>query len=222
MKRPILYITGCDWKTEWMLPWFLHNFEKHNSQYDLWIYDFGMSAEMKTKLTGYNIKDLPHRGIGWFNKPAAMLDAAQYANKVCWLDTDCQVVDFIRDIFDRTKLGMLTIAVDGPWTRRRQEMWHNTGVVVFGTEPYLPPVLINWAEQVKNNPHPEGDQTVLHLMLGPEPLQRLVHIYDLPQRYNVLRLDFVDGTFPKDERIAIKHWTGPKGKEEIRRQMNEL
>ena len=39
------FLTGCDSKTEWQLPWFIENLRKHSSV-DLVIADFGMSDEM--------------------------------------------------------------------------------------------------------------------------------------------------------------------------------
>jgi len=30
-----LFITGCDVKTQWMLPWFVENFKKHNPDEEL-------------------------------------------------------------------------------------------------------------------------------------------------------------------------------------------
>ena len=75
MKFSNLFITGCDNTTKWMLPWFQDNFYRHNPDAHLKVYDFDkFEPSMK----------------GWFKKPAAMMDATKLANKVCWLDTDCE------------------------------------------------------------------------------------------------------------------------------------
>ena len=107
---------------------------------------------------------------------------------------------------------------DQPWTMRRKEKWHNSGVVAFqGT----PTILKDWAtsttraNQVDNPMF--GDQDVLHLILR-EGLKRMIHIVDLPKKYNTLRLDLLDNTAPKN--IALMHWTGQKGNDEIRRMMD--
>ena len=63
-----------------------------------------------------------------------------------------------------------------------------------------------------------GDQDMLHELVR-EGLSREIHIRTLSKTWNTLRLDLIDGTAPKD--IKIMHWTGRKGKEEIRKQMNE-
>ena len=36
-----VFVTGCDHKTEWQLPWFIENFERYNDT-KLIIADFGM------------------------------------------------------------------------------------------------------------------------------------------------------------------------------------
>ena len=50
-------------------------------------------------------------------------------------------------------------------------------------------------------------------------MRRMLHISDLPRKYNTLRLDLQDGSAPLD--IAIMHWTGSKGKDIIRKIINE-
>jgi len=50
-----------------------------------------------------------------------------------------------------------------------------------------------------------------------DPMRRLIHITDLPRSYNTLRLDLQDLTAPKN--IKVMHWTGQKGKEQIRSMM---
>lgn len=205
-----LFITGCDFNTEWMLPWFVENFKKRNPYAELMIFDFGMEThhfpEMTKSMRGNQDK-------GWFKKPAAMIAASRLANKVCWLDTDCHVQENIEDIFDYCEPNKIAMVQDKPWTLRRQEKWHNSGVVAFCNRPSI---LDEWAAAVAHNPS-VGDQEVLHeLVKG--GMRRLIHITDLPREYNVLRLDIQDGTaaiLPK-----IMHWTGPKGKEVIRRMIN--
>jgi len=45
----------------------------------------------------------------------------------------------------------------------------------------------------------------------------VVHIAEAPHKYNVLRLDTLQNRVPK--KPVIMHWTGHKGKDEIRRQI---
>ena len=46
MKLSKIFITGCDHKTQWQLPWFFDNLKRF-SKTKLVVYDFGMSEEMK-------------------------------------------------------------------------------------------------------------------------------------------------------------------------------
>jgi hypothetical protein len=210
MKSSKLFITGCDYNTEWMLPWFVKNFKKHNPETELVIYDFGMRGglypEMRKSLRGNQDK-------GWFKKPAAMLNASQLADNVCWIDTDCEIVGNINGIWEHLEPNKLLMAEDLPWSKRRGEKWHNSGVVAFQSTPKI---LSEWAAEVSVNPI-QGDQEVLHMMVK-DGLKRMIHITDLPRKYNVLRIDHLDKTVPKDPKIF--HWTGKKGKDKIRSLMN--
>jgi hypothetical protein len=199
-----VFITGCDSNTRWMLPWFEHNFKKHNPNAILHVYDFDKEFLSESH---------------WFKKPSAMLDASRRSSRVCWLDTDCEVRENIESIFDYTVSNKLSMVEDSPWSLRRGETWHNSGVVAFQGRPGI---LREWVMQIKNLkevPHKMfGDQDVLHGILRAE-LQRMVYIRDLPKKFNTLRLDLTDNKAPK--KISIMHWTGAKGKEEIKRQMND-
>lgn len=211
MKLSKLFITGCDSNTEWMLPWFVENFKKHNPDANLVIYDFGMEVsyypELRKSLRG-------NYSEGWFKKPAAMLAASKLADNVCWLDTDCHVQGPIEDIFNYVEPNKLAMVEDVPWSKRRGEKWHNSGVVAFNN---VPNILSEWAAAITRDPQ-VGDQEVLHLLVR-EGMRRMIHITDLPRKYNTLRLDVVDGTVPSD--MVVMHWTGKKGKEEIRKMMDE-
>mgnify|MGYP007000268487 len=58
----------------------------------------------------------------------------------------------------------------------------------------------------------QGDQEVLHSMLN--PITKIKYINDLPNEYNVLRIQTeVDKDYKGP--IRIMHWTGQKGKKII-------
>ena len=40
------FMTGVDKTTQWMLPWFMSNFKKHNKPEKIVVYDFGMTPDM--------------------------------------------------------------------------------------------------------------------------------------------------------------------------------
>jgi hypothetical protein len=222
MEQPMksfdnVFITGCDAHTDWQLRWFYNNFRQHNPAAPLWVCDFGMSANARkfadAKANGV-IDMTRDSNVGWFKKPGAMLEASKSANGVCWLDTDCHVLSNIEDIFDHTESNKLAMAEDKPWSSRRGEKWHNSGVVAFKGDP---PILASWAGAVRRGPR-VGDQEVLHEMVK-SGMNRIIHITDLPRGYNTLRLDILDNTAPTQ--IKVMHWTGAKGNEEINRMIND-
>ena len=216
-----LFITGCDKTTEWMLPWFIHNFKKHNTT-PLKIFDFGMTNDMKSNLRSMpksshsdrrmivSMKDVQSKG--WYKKPEAMYRASGMAEKVCWIDTDCHVLDNIDDIFDYTEPQKLGMVEDKPWSARRGEVWHNSGVVAMKGKPNI---LRKWADECRKNPK-VGDQEVLHSMML-TPISRMTHINSVPNIYNWLRIQLLDGQ-DNPNKLAM-HWTGAKGKEQIKKIM---
>ena len=201
-------LTGCDESGAWMLPWFVENYKKYNTS-PLMFANFGVSKETLqfVQKNFHCIIDLSKsKERGWFKKPRAMLYAP--SKKTLWLDTDMEIVDSIEDIWSKLVPNKLNMVEDKPWSKRRGEIWHNSGTVGFIDKPII---LHQWAQEVHNNPI-QGDQEVLHSMLN--PITRMTHIHDLPNEYNVLRLQVeLDGYIGKKKVI---HWTGVKGKDKIR------
>jgi hypothetical protein len=208
------FITGCDSQQEWMLPWFLSNFFKHNSSANLKVVDFGLSPKGIGYIKEHNVKitDKINTDIkSWFYKPKAILETEGY--KKIWLDVDCEVRSSITEMFDLLVPNKLSMCQDRPWSSRRNELWYNSGVVGVVQNP---PILKLWSERcIKRNKI--GDQEVLQEMLS-DPLQKLIYINEVSSKYNFLRLDYLDGR--KDNNAKIVHWTGPKGKIKIREMMN--
>jgi len=191
-----LFITAYDKNTEWMLKWFLSNHKKH-SDTSILTYDFD---QFKAPIDGAK---------NWFKKPFAMIDASKKAQKVCWIDLDCHIQGPIDEIFNYTEPNKLAMVEDLPWSTRRGEKWHNSGVVAFQDRPNI---LDEWATAISLN-QAVGDQEVLHELVK-DGMRRMIHISDLPRKFNTLRLDVLDNTIPHDMRIM--HWTGAKGKEVIK------
>jgi len=214
-----LFITGCDKKTDWMLDWFLRKFRKHNpgGRAEILVCDFGMSeiAHDEFAIISDGILDMTkHKAKGWFKKPAAMQEASKIANYVCWIDTDCEVRGNLLPIFDNVEPNKLAMVEDVPWSKRRGEKWHNSGVVAFKDRPII---LDEWVAAVEQFPR-DGDQEVLHQLLRPG-IRRLLHITDLPRKYNTLRLDLQDNTAPDNP--VVMHWTGAKGKQHILKEVQK-
>jgi len=205
-----LVITGCDEKSEWQLDWFLDNYAQHVKE-PLMVADFGMSAGMVQRLNYHpnvvgimNLTHTPEKG--WFNKPIAMFHSP--GKKTLWLDTDCEIKAPLTPLFDLIVPNKLSMVEDKPWSKRRGELWHNSGVVGFIGKPEI---LHTWCNGVRDNPQ-TGDQEVLHSILN--PITKMKYINDLPFEWNVMRLATdLDGY---KGQIKIQHHTGDKGKDKIR------
>jgi len=210
-----VFLTGCDAKTEWMLGWFLKNFNLHN-KLPIVFANFGVSEQGLNQASSCasTIDMRATGGTGWFKKPQAMIEASKLARRVCWIDTDCHVLADLSGVFDFVEPNKLAMAEDAPWSKRRQETWHNTGVVAFEDRP---PILDQWFNAVKANPV-VGDQEILHEILKKD-LRRQIYTTSLPQDYNWLRLMLQDGVDNKKKKVM--HWTGAKGKQHIKGIVND-
>ena len=205
-------LVGCDLNHEWMIEWWFENYKKHNNLPVIFA-DFGLSPEGFRLAKSYSKHVIPMTNIqekGWFKKPKAML--ACPSNKTLWIDMDAEVKGSVKEVFKMLEPGKLAMVEDHPWKKRRGELWHNSGVVGFIGKPQI---LKDWARCVEIRPE-IGDQEVLHGMLN--PITKITYIKDLPHRFNVLRIDVDDDNVP--ENPVIMHWTGSKGKDIIRSQMN--
>lgn len=210
------FLTGCDSNTEWMLPWFISQYNKHNNT-PLILADFGISAQMKAQLPQLNLHTVItiDKAIGWFKKPSAMIEAAKHATNVCWVDTDVHVLGNLIGIFSYIETEKLAMCEDRGWSKRRGEKWHNSGVVAFRN---VPRILEEWAKMCNSAYETsQGDQEILHEMVCETPLKRVQYISDVPNIYNWLRLDLLDNIDTPDK-LAM-HWTGYKGKLQIKKMM---
>lgn len=209
------FLTGCDKNNEWMLDWWLSNYRKHNSENIPVIFaNFGVTPEAREKVAEQFdvVLDFESRkDKNWFQKPSAMIEATKHSQKVCWIDTDCEILRPIGRIFGYATPKKLGMVQDMPWSKRRGSVWHNSGVVLIDG---VPDILTQWKKQIDAEPV-IGDQEVLHMMLQDDPLKRRVFIEDLPNIYNWLRIQLLDGEDSGKKKII--HWTGFKGKQHIRK-----
>ena len=206
MRQWILYLN-----TEWQLPWFFENYKKHNDT-PLIFADFGVVDRDAITPHVHAILDMTKvQEKGWFKKPKALFHAP--AQKLVWLDTDCEVLEDISDVFDLLKPDQLNMVEDKPWALRRGGVQFNSGVVgVIGK----PLILGMWANWVKENPG-VGDQETLTEHLN--PITQIKYINPLPNEYNWLRLQIENDNQPATN-AKIIHWTGQKGNDRIRSKMN--
>ena len=215
---PRAFLIGCDKENEWMLEWFIRNYTKHQHKTKFVFADFGVSQRIKNFVDGNGLfmarikMEIPPLQKTWFMKPEAMWFAP--VKECVWIDIDCEIKENIDGIFDELVRNKLNMVEDKPWTKRRGETWHNSGVVGFIDKPNI---LKMWAQECKRGLHGQvGDQEVLHHMI-PNPIMRLNAINDLPNEYNVVRLQTDHDNYKG--KIKVMHHTGAKGKEKIRSQM---
>jgi hypothetical protein len=214
--RDKVFVTGCDEKCEWQLEWFLKGFKKHNKEIPIVFADFGVSAEMKQwihQVSAFEeIIQIPKQRVnGWFLKPKTLQIVE--AEKVCWLDTDCQILNNIEDIWDHCEPDKLGMCEDRPWTKRTGEKWHNSGVMAIIDKPRI---LQPWIAACSKTPN-QGDQEVLHFLLR-TPIDKVKHICELPHKYNWLRIDVENDSLDSNAK-KVMHWTGEKGNFSIKKMI---
>ena len=205
------FLTGCNADHEWMLPWFFKNYKQHCGDTPLLFSDFGLSS-LGLAIVRENVHAVMNLGeveeYGWFRKPLSMWKSPSH--KTVWIDLDCEIKDNISNIFDLLEPNKLAMVEDKPWTKRRGHKWHNSGVVGFIDKPII---LSQWCGAVRKYYKQEaGDQEVLDKILT--PITKLTYIKDLPNEYNVLRLQTELDEYKGP--IKVMHWTGKKGKDKIR------
>ena len=214
MKYNQAFLTGCDHTNEWMLPWFIENYKKYNTT-PLIFANFGVRDIDSIKNHFHAVINLTQLNEkGWFKKPEAMLNCPSH--KTVWIDTDCQILTNIEDMFNLLKPGVLNMVEDKPWTLRRNTngSWYNSGIVGFIDKPKI---LSEWAKWVMMNQNEVGDQEVLYAKL--DPLQKLTYINPLPNEYNWLRLQLEHDNQDSWNKKII-HWSGLKGKDRIKDMIN--
>ena len=211
-----MIITGVDHSHEDLLEWWLKNvYKHHNYNVEVGVMDFGMSPALRGRLEDNYpaIFSRPFNGtkarkIGWFYKVQAVMDCP--SKSVCWLDVDCEILTDISDVYNLVPPGMIGLTRD--WVRGN---WWATGVIVVNDRPSL---LEHWDRRLNADDGIRGDQEALYELVGNKEHE---HIQELPQDYQWLRISLNKGKDSPTKKVI--HWTGPRGKEHIRKNlMNEI
>ena len=224
-------IVACDFRQEWLLPWWWRHYQSHND-YPVVFVDFGMSKEgrrwchergilieipslrisLTEELSSAKRKAGEERygpGIGnvrsaWLKKPLALLQFPfEYG---LWLDLDCQVRKNLEPIFQGLYLGFEIAVVKD----REQnfdfmlpnEIHYNSGVIAFRKGSFLQKFADSLIQRKDQLP---GDQEILSRAI-------FLHkpaLLELPAAYNWF--------FPwgANEEASIFHYCGGKGKRAI-------
>lgn len=208
-------IIGCDNKQEDILFWFLQTLKKYSPHIPIQLVDFGLNEPTLTAVKSYVSVIYPFKPKenkkAWFNKPSAML--LTKAKKTLWLDIDCEVTKDITDIFDLSQENKIGLVPDLFYCQypERYPWQYNSGVVLFEDRPKI---LYAWDAMIEKSQE-RGDQEVLRDYLLEHRDIKDTAFFDLPSKYNVVRLFYATNA-SKIEDIRIIHWTGKSGKDIIR------
>lgn len=224
-------LVGCDQKQEWMLPWWVETFRKHNKLPIAFI-DFGMTTHAQEWCKSHGrLISLPaiqefvcHKdqidpdlatqweqkyGVHlwtaratWFCKPFALMQTP--FKETIWLDLDTEILGPLDHLFTKIhRHSRLALVRDiiNPGG-------YNSGVIVYDATS---PLLAHWAEAcLEHNHHFLGDQDVLtHLIHAGE-----IEVSELPEKYNWV---VKSGIHPE---AVVLHWSGSWGKQVIRRKIS--
>ncbi len=227
-------IVAADVTQEWLLPWWLSRYQRHNA-YPVTFVDFGMSAEMQkwcaergryVKLPVADVfvsdKDAVQAPVvarweythgkyfwpcrqAWFKKPMACL-LSPY-RRTLWIDVDCEVLGSLEALFELCgHPSGLAIAKEQHETSF-QKIIYNSGVMAFRWGLKL---FETWADLcIDSNDAFPGDQNVLSQIIQDQGIE----ICELPLIYNWSRCS------PPNPQAVILHWHGAHGKSVIAHQM---
>lgn len=205
----------ADSKLEWMLPWWMHNFERSNSELSVAIVDVGLSSEAVRWLTSKDRElirlpeNLPELRSAWFYKPFAILNSPFEAT--VFSDLDCEIRGDISQMnlwsSDGLVIGNDLFPVGESRKLFREKFYYNTGLIGVRKDN---PIISSWCEETVNlHSTLRSDQEVLNLVL----YEKEARIVELPAHYHQLRLE-------GDHKDAVvMHWTGDHGKNYIRKQI---
>ena len=204
------FLTGCDKSLEDLLPWWITRIRKRMPLAQIKVADFGMSEKAHAYLgdNGIQVLALDKQGFrkaGWHLKPLSIITCLEQpdADRVCWLDIDCEVQKPIEEIFEFAvdeKLGLTKDPFGG-----KRAFWA-TGVIVVKNNSSI---LKDWNTRCQRATD-RGDQEALFGMVK----NSADSISEIPLEYQWLRLHVKRGIDNPGKKIM--HWTGQRGKSMIR------
>ena len=218
MKPDRTFVVGADKNHEDLLPWWFENIKRHSPKPDITIANLGLSSKMRKWAKDHSDTFLEYdvpTGRAWFYKPRVMIDAPY--EYVCWVDSDCEVMKPIDNVFDyptTTKIALTLDIVRMGWIgsappSHKSPIWWATGVNCAKGKPAI---LNLWAMRCAKGAD-RGDQEVLVEMVKEDPTLN-EYIVQLPLVYQWLRLSLSENYDSPQKKIV--HWTGPHGKKHIR------
>ena len=205
-----MIVTGIDNNREDIIEWWIDNALKYNKTEKIGVWDLGMSSACRNKLKRkykqvWFSEIIVSSQIGWYYKVHCVKESPEQS--VVWVDSDCQILTDISDIFHLVPSGQIGLTKD--WGRSN---WWQTGVIAVNDRPSL---LDTWHKRLWTpNEYGElirGDQEALNDLVGTGEHKQIV---ELPQEYQWLRMTLNKGI--KSDNMKVIHWTGPAGKRFIK------
>ena len=206
------FLVGADMNQEDILFWWISNARKYSPQTPIQVVDFGLSDFAKQKLKKQvdvilSVDKFQNKTT-WFNKPRAMLTTK--AKTTLWVDIDCEILSDISDVFDLVEINKIGLVNDQFYCEQGSPQY-NTGVVLYKNKPKI---LYAWDSMIQKSSE-RGDQEVLKTYLDDHPYIKKTETYELPDKYNCVRLFYLTHASGIED-LRVIHWTGPKGKKIIR------
>ncbi|MFH0982776.1 MAG: glycosyltransferase [Planctomycetota bacterium] len=212
-------LTACDAAFEWLLPWWYENLRKHNLGVPLAFCDYGLSPQMRAWCEERGVvyhADGPAQM--WFRKVFAMLNTP--FRRTLFVEPDCEIQADLRPLFAGHEL-VVTDDPYNPWSKAFRTLPLATGVIAFDRNDWL---ILKWATALVSQPTKwRSDQEAFNSIVAELEADRaaamdtMSEVRIVDRSWQWLRLDDRSG----DAAAKIIHWTGPEGKEIIRRKMLE-
>ena len=205
-----MIVTGIDNNREDIIEWWIDNALKYNKTEKIGVWDLGMSSACRKKLKRkyeqvWFSEIVVSSQIGWYYKVHCVKESPEQS--VVWVDSDCQILTDISDIFHLVPSGQIGLTKD-----LARSNWWQTGVIAVNDRPSL---LDIWHKRLWTpNEYGElirGDQEALNTLVGTGEHNQIV---ELPQEYQWLRMSLNKGI--KSDNMKVIHWTGPAGKRFIK------
>jgi hypothetical protein len=221
-------IIGVDDNQAWMLKWWWDKYREHNSLPVLFA-DFGLTKKHRNwcEERGYLSPLITLEGHPWFRKPFGCL--ATCFQQTIWLDTDVEVRRNVEPLFEYAADNSIGITFD----RGSPKQWaealptdcrlfnsgviaYNHGDIVFNKWALMVMIMCPFEPIEKKLKIPTGDQEVLALSIRQYGQGR---VKEMPKEEVRLRRE-PDRILYGD--CLVKHWTGPHGKDEIKKRLPSL
>lgn len=213
IKHPKGVMVGVASIHEDLVPWWISNYKRHNVA-PIAFADFGMGEDMKALCSQHGqVIDMTDISVeGWFRKPFAILRAP--FQKMLWMDLDIEVRGSVQHLFDYAQGDTIGAGHDTYEPKAfRKHMpeggkLYDSGLLAIEHDSS---VVVKWCEMIMGASRGFyfGDHEVLSLALRDLNMP----LKEIPKSVHRMRVEgSVDG-------LTTMHWTGPQGKDYIRRSM---